>query len=53
MNQILIVLAFTAVFVAIVVQLVRVLRSDGYGKLPPPRSRHEEVREAHGHRSMV
>lgn len=53
MIQILLVLAFVAAFVAVALQLVRVLRSDGYGKLPPPRSHHDEAREAHGFRSVV
>jgi hypothetical protein len=53
MNQIILILVLAIAFGAMAVQLVRVLRGDGYGVRPPPRSHWEEVDTKSPYRSLV
>ncbi|VXB24740.1 hypothetical protein AERO9AM_10812 [Aeromicrobium sp. 9AM] len=53
MNQIMPVLVLVITVVAMAVQLVRTLRSDGYGLRPPPRSHRGEVDRTSPYRSLV
>lgn len=43
MNQIIPLIVLALVFGAMLVQLVRTIRGDGFGLRPPPRSHREEV----------
>lgn len=53
MNQIIMSLVLIVAFGAMVVQLVRTLRGDGYGVRPPPRSHREEVDLKSPYRSLI
>ncbi len=53
MNQIMPILVLAIAVVAMAVQLVRTLRSDGYGLRPPPRSHRGEVDHKNPYRSLV
>ncbi|WP_157412819.1 hypothetical protein [Aeromicrobium sp. Root236] len=53
MNQIILVTVLVLAFAAVVVELVRTLRGDGYGVRPPPRSHREEVDLRSPYRSLV
>jgi hypothetical protein len=53
MNQIILSLVLVIAFGAVVVQLVRTLRGDGYGLRPPPRSHWEEVDVRSPYRSLM
>ena len=53
MNQIILALVLTIAFAAMLAQLVRTLRGDGYGVRPPPRSHREEVDLKNPYRSLI
>lgn len=53
MNQIILALVLTIAFAAMLTQLVRTLRGDGYGVRPPPRSHREEVDLKNPYRSLI
>lgn len=53
MNQIILVTVLVLALAALVAELVRTLRGDGYGVRPPPRSHREEVDLRSPYRSLV
>ena len=53
MNQIILSTILVLAFAALVVELVRTLRGDGYGLRPPPRSHREEADLPSSYRSLV